>query len=487
MNTLTSSVFSLEPLAFSNGTEQILRGGRKLFPLLPQAFEGIKTIAFIGWGSQGPAQAQNLRDSLKSAGSDIVVKVGLQNGSKSFVSAREAGFNEADGTLGLIEQVVCDADMVILLIADGAQTKSWKWITGLMNPGATLGLSHGFLLGHLKSVGESFRPDINVILMAPKGMGRSVRLLYLQGQETEGAGINSSVAVEQDVNGHALDYALGWAVGTGSPVTFFTTMESEVRSDLFGERSMLLGGLWGLSEALYSIFLRAEPTLDPKKVFLFSAVGITSTVSKLISERGLIGLYQSMEIGNRLCFEEGYMRAYGPARRVMLDIYSNIASWQEVKEVVEATEALAHAPMSNIEASDMWAIGKELYGTVVPMEDSLAFAAGMYVGAIMAQMDILRENGHCTSEIVNESLIEAIDSLNPFMDARGVSYMVDNCSTTARLGTRKWGPRFCSAFLDNTGNGDDDLQIFEAFLKSPLHADIAACFRLRPSVRIAVS
>lgn len=481
-------MFSLESLQFSNGAEQILRGGRKLFPLLPQAFEGIKTIAFIGWGSQGPAQAQNLRDSLKAVGSDIVVKVGLQGGSKSFVPAREAGFNEADGTLGFIEQVVCDADMVILLISDGAQTSSWKWITGLMKSGATLGLSHGFLHGYLKSVGESFRPDINVVLMAPKGMGRSVRLLYLQGQETEGAGINSSVAVEQDVNGRALDYALGWAVGTGSPVTFFTTMESEVRSDLFGERSMLLGGLWGLAEALYIKFCEGvgSEKESPDQAFLFSTVGITSTVSQLISERGLLGLYQSLEAGNQLCFEEGYLRSYGPARRVMLSIYANVASWAEIAEVVEATLALAESPMQSIETSEMWGVGKSLYGTVVPMENNLAFAAGMYVGAIMAQMDILRGNGHCTSEIVNESLIEAIDSLNPFMDARGVSYMVDNCSTTARLGARKWGPRFQAAFAASS-NDQDDPTVFDAFLKSSLHADIAVCFKLRPSVRIAVN
>lgn len=483
-----SKVFNLEILETSTGTERILRGGRRLFPLLPRAFEGIRQIAVIGWGSQGPAQAQNLRDSLDAAKSGIVVKVGLQKNSKSIEAARQAGFQVScepgESTVGTIEEVVPNSDLVILLIADGAQAKLWAHITGLMKPGATLGLSHGFLLGHLKSVGESFRTDINVILMAPKGMGKSVRLLYLQGATTDGAGINSSVAVEQDVNGRALDYALGWAVGTGSPATFFTTMEQEVISDLFGERAMLLGGLWGLSEALYAWYGRRD--ISPKGAFLLSAKGLTSTVSNLVSQHGLLGLYHNLGAAKD-SFAFGYGRAYGPAKKLMQEIYAKVSSWEEITEVVAATEALAHTPMSDLEASEMWRTGKPLYSVTVPMNHQLAYSAGMYVGGIMAQMDTLRENGHCASEIVNESLIEAIDSLNPFMDKRGVSFMVDNCSTTARLGARKWGPRFQEAFLRSPTPHEADTTEFQAFLAHPLHGDIGKCFALRPSVRINLS
>jgi ketol-acid reductoisomerase len=90
----------------------------------------------------------------------------------------------------------------------------------------------------------------------------------------------------------------------------------------------------------------------------------------------------------------------------------------------------------------MWQVGKTLYKASTEMNPSSAFTLGLYMGMMMAQIDVLRKNGHHTSEIVNESLIEAIDSLNPYMWARGVGYMVDNCSITARLGTRKWGPEF---------------------------------------------
>lgn len=128
-----------------------------------------------------------------------------------------------------------------------------------MKPNSILGLSHGFLLGHLQSLGLDFPKNISVIAVCPKGMGPSVRRLYVQGKEINGAGINSSFAVHQvafsislclshifiiadyfvsaqDVDGRATDVALGWSVALGSPFTFATTLEQEYKSDIFGER-----------------------------------------------------------------------------------------------------------------------------------------------------------------------------------------------------------------------------------------------------------
>src|SRR5690242_21753316 len=96
--TFTSKIFSVEKLDLGKGTEQIVKGGRHLFPLLPKAFADIKQIGVIGWGSQGPAQAQNLRESLQ--GTDIKVKIGLRPGSSAMDEARQAGFSEDNGTLG---------------------------------------------------------------------------------------------------------------------------------------------------------------------------------------------------------------------------------------------------------------------------------------------------------------------------------------------------------------------------------------------------
>jgi ketol-acid reductoisomerase len=216
METLfTSNVFATEIIQLGDTRETIVRGGRDKFSLLARAFEGISQIGVIGWGSQGPAQAQNLRDSLE--GTDIRVKIGLRSGSSSMNAAREAGFSEENGTLGEMYEVIAESDMVILLISDAAQVENYKKILATMKQGAVLGLSHGFLLGHLESVGEYFPQGMNVIGVCPKGMGPSVRRLYVQGKDVNGAGINCIFAVEQDNDGRATDQAIGWAIAVGAP------------------------------------------------------------------------------------------------------------------------------------------------------------------------------------------------------------------------------------------------------------------------------
>ena len=120
------------------------------------------------------------------------------------------------------------------------------------------------------------------------------------------------------------------------------------------------------------------------------------------------------------------------------------------------------------------------------------FTAGVYVATMMAQVDVLREKGHAYSEICNESIIEAVDSLNPYMHARGVAFMVDNCSTTARLGARKWAPRFDynleqQAYSAVDAGAPVSAELQSAFLAHPVHAAQAVCAKLRPTVDISVS
>ncbi|MGH7999670.1 MAG: ketol-acid reductoisomerase, partial [Brasilonema sp.] len=250
----STNTFDKEKIVLGGNEEYIVRGGRHLFPLLPKAFEGIYQIGVIGWSSQGPAQAQNLRDSL--AGTNIKVKVGLRKNSSSIPLAEKAGFTKENETLGEMYEVISESQLSILLISDAAQAENYQQIFEVIRPRATLGLSHGFLLGHLKNIGESFPENINVIAVCPKGMGPSVRRLYKQGKKINGAGINSSFAIHQDINGKATDYALGWAVAIGSPTIFQTTLESEYKSDIFGERGILLGAVYGIVESLYRWFIR---------------------------------------------------------------------------------------------------------------------------------------------------------------------------------------------------------------------------------------
>lgn len=486
---LRSSVFPLTELHMpSNSIEQILKGGRDKFPLLSKGFGNIKQIACIGWGSQGPAQFCNLRDSLK--GTDIKITVGLRKNSSSWKKAEKEGFSVADGTLGEMFEVIRESDMVILLISDAAQTELYKEVMKNMKRGATLGLSHGFLLGYMQNVNTNWRDDINVIAVCPKGMGPSVRQLYLQGKTVNGAGINSSIAIEQDVNGMATDIALSWAIAIGSPYIFVTTMESEYKSDIFGERSILLGGVWAITEALFQRY--TSQGMVNTDAFNASVECITGPISNIISKKGIRALYETFQENQQIEFQHAYSASYNSSMPILREIYDDVSSGIEIKSVVLAGERLKKKSMGNIDGTKMWQIGEVVRTnrTNEPIK-LFPFTAGIYAGMMMAQIDLLLEKGHSWSEIVNESVIEAVDSLNPYMHARGIAHMVDNCSVTARLGTRKWGPLFESALNRDAFVVIDSYEMdntpFQRFLEHPVHEALAVCSELRPSVDISVS
>ncbi|HXH20846.1 MAG TPA: ketol-acid reductoisomerase [Dehalococcoidia bacterium] len=486
--TFTSKVFPVETVRIGDREEQIVRGGRHLFPLLPKAFEGVRQIGVIGWGSQGPAQSQNLRDSLEGTG--IRVKVGLRDGSESLVHAREAGFTEDTGTLGEMFDVIRESDMVLLLISDAAQAEQYKQIFAALKPGATLGLSHGFLLGHMKNVGDTWPSTVNVIGVCPKGMGPSVRRLYLQGKDVNGAGINASFAVEQDIDGRATDLALGWSVALGSPYTFMTTLESEYKSDIFGERGILLGAVHGIIESLYQRY--TSQGMSKEDAFLHSAEAITGPISRIISKQGIMGVYEAIGADGRPAFEQAYAATYPTAKELLEEIYDEVSSGNEIRSVILAGERLKRHPMGKIDRTETWRVGERVRAkrdeANLPLDP---FTAGVYIATMMAQVDTLLENGHPYSEIANESVIECVDSLNPYMHARGVAYMVDNCSTTARLGSRKWAPRFDyliteQAYVRIEDKEPLDRSLLESFKQHPIHEVLAVAAAMRPSVDIFV-
>lgn len=483
-----TKVFEKEKIKLGPTEEYIVRGGRHLFPQLPKAFEGIKQIGVIGWGSQGPAQAQNLRDSLQE--SDITVKIGLRKGSSSIKKANEAGFTEENGTLGEMMEVISESDLVILLISDAAQANTYKEVFRAMKPGATLGLSHGFLLGYLNAVGETWPENINVIGVCPKGMGPSVRRLYEQGKEVNGAGINASFAVEQDIDGKATDYALAWAIGIGAPFCFITTLEAEYRSDIFGERGILLGAVHGIVESLFRRY--RDQGMDEKKAFQESVESVTGPISNTISKKGILGVYESFDERERMIFESAYTASYHPCFEILMEIYDEVASGNEIRSVIMAGERMKRYPFRKIDGTYMWQVGKKVRAERKEDEIPLnPFTSGVYIACMMAQIDLLKEKGHVYSEIANESVIEAVDSLNPFMHYKGVAFMVDNCSTTARLGARKWASRFdyiiCqAAYTALDENEEIDETLLEEFRKNQIHPALGVCQELRPAVDISV-
>lgn len=471
-------------------TEMIVKGGRDLFPLLPQAFDGISKIGVIGWGSQAPAQAQNLRDTLKEVNSPITVSIGLRESSKSWGEAIEAGFTPEAGTLGDMWEVIRSSDLVIVLISDAAQARLYPQIFANMKPGATLGLSHGFLLGYLDSIGEKFPDNINVIAVCPKGMGPSVRRLYEQGKEVNGAGINSSFGVHQDINGKATDLALGWGIALGSPFLFETTLRSEYTSDIYGERGILLGAVHGIVESLYRRYQRQGMT--PEQAFVESSESITGNIVKIISKYGIRAVYDRLNDADKQVFQTAYSASYKPAKEILQEIYDEVSSGNEIRTVIMHGARIDKYPVGKIDGTDTWKVGEKVRASRV--EDDIPlnpFTAGVYVATMMAQIDVLLENGHPYSEVVNESVIEAVDSLCPYMHYKGVAFMVDNCSFTAKTGSRKWAPRFDYILEQLAYTAVDegkpvDQALLKAFENHPVHAAVEECCKLRPPVDISL-
>jgi ketol-acid reductoisomerase len=321
-------------------------------------------------------------------------------------------------------------------------------------------------------------------------MGPSVRRLYEQGRKINGAGINASFAVHRDIDGKALDYALGWAVALGSPYTFETTLESEYKSDIFGERGILLGAVHGIAESLYARQIQQGSSTDD--AYLNTAESITGPISQVISQSGLKAVYEQLRSEEKTVFRSAYNATYHACREILEEIYDDVASGNEVRSVIQATRRHGTYPLRRIDATDMWVVGEKVRAnTQRNYAPTNPETAGVYIACMMAQVDVLKDRGHPYSEIANESIIEAVDSLNPYMEYKGVSYMVDNCSTTARLGARKWASRFDyilkqQAFPAIDQNTIRDSTPFEAFLTSDIHKVLEACAGLRPSVSISV-
>jgi ketol-acid reductoisomerase len=486
---MESDIFDLIDIELGGRAERVLAGGRHLFPLLPQAFAGIDRIGVIGWGPQGRAQALNLRDSLTGRGIQVVV--GLRAGSPSVALARAEGFSEADGTLGEMFEVIRSSDLVIALIADAALADLHEDIFEALKPGAILGLSHGFLLAHLRAEHRDFPRERSTVAVCPKGMGASVRCLYEQGRDVDGAGINCSIAVHSDVDGRATDVALGWAVALGAPFIFETTLESEYLSDIAGERAILLGIPHAIAEAVYRRCIELGDT--PARAFVRSTESMTGPLARTISSGGLRAVIDGLGGDDQRTFEDAYCATYRSFAPLIAELYDEVRSSNEIASVRLAARRLERDPMPTVDGSRMWAVGRhvreqrdELAVTIEPV------TAGIFCGAMIAQVDVFEDSGHPWSEIANESVIELVDSLIPYMHARGVAHMIDNCSTTARLGARKWAPRFEAAITQQVfptldGSGDHDDELIKQLEAHPIHDVLATIGRYRPSVDIAVS
>src|SRR5437016_5335876 len=249
---------------------------RKEFPMA-KARQMLKdeTIAILGYGVQGPAQALNLRDN------GFKVIIGQRTSKRSRDRAIKDGWVPGK-TLFEIEEAVRRGTIVQMLVSDAAQRTIWPAVKKNLKPGAALYFSHGFSIAYRKQTGVIPPKDVDVIMVAPKGSGTSVRRNFLTG-----AGINSSFAIEQDATGRAQERCLSVGIGIGSGYLFPTSFRHEVFSDLTGERGVLMGALAGIMEAQYDVLRGHGHT--PSEAFNETVEELTTSSIRLVEEHGSAG------------------------------------------------------------------------------------------------------------------------------------------------------------------------------------------------------
>lgn len=340
---------------------------RKEYPL-KKAQKVLKdeVIAIIGYGVQGPAQALNMRDN----GVNVII-----GQDKRFASdwnrAEKDGF-KAGKALFDIEEAAEKATIVMMLVNDAAIKQVWPRIKPFMTAGKALYFSHGFGFVYNSLTKVKPKADVDVIMVAPKGSGTSVRRNFLAG-----VGINSSYAVAQDASGKALDRALAIGIAVGSGYLFPTTFEHEVTSDLVGERGVLMGALAGIMEAQYDV-LRANGH-SPSEAFNETVEELTQSLIRLVDENGMDWMYSNCSATAQrgaLDWKPRFKKATLP---VFQKLYEDVKSQKEARRVVRVCgtddyKSKLDAELKVLRESEMWQAGAAVRN-LRPREKAKANAA----------------------------------------------------------------------------------------------------------------
>ena len=321
-----------------------------------------ETIAIIGYGVQGPAQALNLRDN----GFNVIV------GQRSKDRAIKDGWVPGK-TLFDIDEAVRRGTIVQLLVSDAAQRSIWPTVKANLQPGAALCFSHGFAIAYGKQTGIIPPKNVDVILAAPKGSGTSVRRNFLTG-----AGINSSYAVGQDATGRAKERCLAVGIGIGSGYLFPTTFRREVFSDLTGERGVLMGALAGVMEAQYQVLLANGHS--PSEAFNETVEELTQSLIRLVDENGMDWMYANCSATAQrgaLDWKPRFKKAVLP---VFKDLYNRVKTGKECARVLSACGKADYQKqltkeLNQIGNSEMWQAGKAVRA-LRPKEPARAIAKG---------------------------------------------------------------------------------------------------------------
>ncbi|CAN2050202.1 Ketol-acid reductoisomerase (NAD(+)) [Candidatus Magnetomoraceae bacterium gMMP-13] len=317
---------------------------------LEKAQEVLKneTVVVLGYGVQGPGQALNMKDN------GISVIVGQREGTSSWDKAIADGFVPGE-TLFPLKEAAQKGTIIQYLLSDAGQVALWPEIKACLNEGDALYFSHGFGIVYKDQTKIIPPENIDVILAAPKGSGRTVRTNFL-----DGSGINSSYAVFQDFTGRAEERTIALGIAIGSGYLFPTTFEKEVYSDLTGERGVLMGALAGVMEAQYNLLRRHGHS--PSESFNETVEELTQSLIRLVAENGMDWMYGNCSTTAQrgaLDWAPKFREAVVP---VFDDLYESVLSGEETRVVLKSNSDPNYREnlqkeLDVIKNSEMWRTG----------------------------------------------------------------------------------------------------------------------------------
>jgi ketol-acid reductoisomerase len=339
---------TMAKLNFGGTVENVVT--RDEFPL-EKAQQVLKdeVVAVIGYGVQGPGQALNQKEN------GINVIVGQRKNSKTWDKAVADGFVPGQ-TLFEIEEAIQRGTIICYLLSDAAQIQMWPTVKKHLTAGKALYFSHGFGITYSDQTGIVPPPDVDVILLAPKGSGTSLRRMFLQGR-----GLNSSYAVFQDATGRAFERVVALGIAVGSGYLFETNFKKEVYSDLTGERGTLMGAIQGIFAAQYEVLRSKGHT--PSEAFNETVEELTQSLMPLVAENGMDWMYANCSTTAQRGALDWWKKFRDATLPVFNDLYESVASGKEAARSIESNSKPDYREKLEVELkelrdSEIWQAGR---------------------------------------------------------------------------------------------------------------------------------
>lgn len=342
------AVRTIKTLDFGGSKEQVWERADYPKAKLAEMFKD-DTLSVIGYGPQGRGQALNIKDN------GLNVIVGIRKGGHSWKKAIEDGWVEGKNLFS-IEDACSKGTVILNLLSDAAQKELWPTMKPYLTKGKTLCFSHGFSVVYKEDTKVIPPTDIDVVLVAPKGSGLTVRNLFL-----EGRGINSSVAIFQDVSGQAKERILALGVAVGSGYLYETTFQKEVYSDLTGERGILMGGIYGAFLAQYEV-LRSKGH-SPSEAFNETVEEATQSLYPLIGAKGMDWMFANCSTTAQRGALDWYPKFYKATKPVFEELYARVEDGSETRRSLDKNSQADYREkleeeLRVIRESEMWRAGQ---------------------------------------------------------------------------------------------------------------------------------